>query len=61
MATCPECDNPLDLEEDAIAESETLECDECGAELEVISLHPIELRAIKSEGYDEEETSYDEG
>jgi alpha-aminoadipate carrier protein LysW len=53
---CPECDNPLNLEED-IDRGETLQCEECGAELEVVSIDPIELVSIDEAGYDDEDVS----
>ena len=53
---CPECDSPLDMD-DNLDEGETLQCEECGAELEVVSTDPIELSAIDEEGYDDEELS----
>ena len=53
---CPECDSPLDVE-DNLDEGETLQCEECGAELEIVSTDPIELSVIDEEGYDDEELS----
>lgn len=53
---CPECDNPITLDEDEIEEGETLQCDECGAELEVVSVDPLELAAVEEAGYDDEES-----
>ncbi|HEU4634656.1 MAG TPA: hypothetical protein VFS41_00650 [Edaphobacter sp.] len=53
---CPECDSPIDVNED-LEEGETLECEECGAELEVVSVDPLELAAIENEGYDDEDLS----
>ena len=53
---CPECDSPLDVE-DNLDEGETLQCEECGAELGIVSTDPIELSVIDEEGYDDEELS----
>jgi len=39
---CPECDAPLTLNDDLI-EGEIVPCPECGAELEVVSLEPLQL------------------
>ncbi|GGA72897.1 hypothetical protein GCM10011507_25610 [Edaphobacter acidisoli] len=55
---CPECDNPIVVDEDAVEEGETLQCDECGIELEVVSIDPIELVAAEEAGYDDEETMH---
>jgi len=52
---CPECDNPIAVDEDEIEEGETLQCDECGVELEVVSVDPVELAAVEA-GYDDEES-----
>ncbi len=52
---CPECDNPLDIDVDDVEEGETVQCDECGSDLEVVSSDPLELAAIDAEGYDDED------
>jgi alpha-aminoadipate/glutamate carrier protein LysW len=39
---CPECDATLTLDNDLI-DGEIVPCPDCGAELEVISVDPIEL------------------
>lgn len=57
MPTCPECDATIDFEEDELEEGQTIECPECGAELEVVGTEPIELDILKSgnNGGDDEE------
>lgn len=55
MATCPDCDSLLDIDPDEVEEGETITCDECGMELEVVSSDPLELAAIDDEGYDDED------
>ena len=57
MAHCPECDATIDVEDDEIEEGQTLDCPECGAELEVISTNPLELNLVSS-GDEEEEESW---
>ncbi len=42
MATCSECDAPLNLPTD-VAENEIVACEACSAELEVVGLEPIEI------------------
>ncbi|MGC9522108.1 MAG: lysine biosynthesis protein LysW [Anaerolineae bacterium] len=44
MATvlCPECEGELMLDEN-VEESEIIVCPDCGVELEVLSVDPIEL------------------
>lgn len=41
-ASCPECAAELALPSDLLA-GEVLPCDDCGADLEVLSLTPIQL------------------
>jgi len=56
---CPECDNTLDIDEDEIEEGETVTCDECGAELEVVTVDPLELALVDAEGYDDEDLPHE--
>lgn len=56
--TCPECDNVLDIDTDEIEEGETITCDECGMELEVVSVEPLQLAPLDDEGYDDEDDDY---
>lgn len=55
MALCPECDATIDIEDDEVEEGQTLDCPECGVELEVVSTNPVELNAIVEEDDEEEE------
>lgn len=41
-ASCPECDATI-LRAEGVIANEILPCEECGAELEVISLEPFKL------------------
>ena len=52
---CPECDNPITVDPDEVEEGETVQCDECGTELEVVSVDPLELAPVDVAGYDDEE------
>ena len=52
---CPECDNPLDIDTDEVEEGETIQCDECGTDIEIISVDPLELAPGENEGYDDED------
>ena len=51
---CPECDNPIVVDVDEVEEGESVTCDECGIDLEVVSLDPLELAPIDQTGYDDE-------
>jgi alpha-aminoadipate carrier protein LysW len=55
MITCPVCDADIDVEEDELDEGEVLSCDECGADLRVLGLTPLELEQVEEEEEDEEE------
>ena len=52
---CPECDNPITVDADEVEEGETMQCDECGTELEVVSVEPLELAPVDELGYDDED------
>ena len=54
---CPECDTPLDIDVDEVEEGETVACSECGAELEIVSVDPLEIAPVDAEGYDDEDLS----
>jgi alpha-aminoadipate/glutamate carrier protein LysW len=56
MAVCPECEGVIDVEDEEVEEGQTLDCPECGAELEVVSTNPVELNLVTDEeGEDEEQ------
>jgi alpha-aminoadipate carrier protein LysW len=60
MPTCPECDAMIDIEEDLLEEGQTIECPECGAELEVVSTEPVELDILSRNGDEEEDFDVDD-
>ena len=55
---CPECDNPLIIDADEVEEGETVQCDECGIDLEIVSVDPLELAAVDDAGYDDEDDGH---
>ncbi|HUY13315.1 MAG TPA: hypothetical protein VMX16_06760 [Terriglobia bacterium] len=55
MAQCPECEAAIDLEQDQLEEGQIVDCPECGVELEVISIDPLELNAIADDDEEDEE------
>ena len=55
---CPECDKPIVVDVDEVEEGETIQCDECGMDLEVVSVEPLELAAIDEAGYDDEDPTH---
>ena len=59
MTSCPECENPLDIEMDEVEEGDVVACEECGTEYEVVGVEPLELARVEDE-YDEEEDLFEE-
>ena len=57
MATCPECENDLDIELDEVEEGDVVSCDECGTEFEIVGVDPLELTRVGDE-LDEEDDEY---
>jgi alpha-aminoadipate carrier protein LysW len=55
---CPECDNPLTIDADEVEEGETMQCDECGADLEIVSVDPLEIAVVDEVGYDDEDAAH---
>ena len=53
MIHCPECEAAIEIEDD-VEEGTTLDCPDCGAELEVVNTNPLELDVI-TPGEEEEE------
>ena len=59
MVYCPECETDLDIDEDEVDEGEVVSCPECGTDFEVITINPIELKAVDEDGYEDEEEDGD--
>lgn len=57
---CPECDNPITIDTEEVEEGEIVQCDECGSDLEVVSVDPLEIAAVDEAGYDDEEAGLGE-
>jgi alpha-aminoadipate carrier protein LysW len=55
---CPECDAPIEEEFEDVGEIIT--CPECGVDLEVISLDPVEFDLAPAEDEEEEEENFDD-
>jgi len=54
---CPECDAPIDEEFEDVGEIIT--CPECGVDLEVISLDPVEFDLAPAEDEEDEDEEED--
>ena len=58
MVTCPVCQGAIDVDEEDVDEGDTLSCDECGADLKVVSTGPLELESAEEAEEDEEEEDF---
>ena len=59
MVNCPNCDAVIDVDEDDLDEGDALTCEECGADLSVTGLSPLELETQEDEDEEDEEEEKD--
>ena len=59
MATCPECDADIDVDEFDVDKGDLISCAECGTNLEVVSVSPLELEASDEDDDDDDEDDDD--
>jgi len=59
MVNCPNCDAVIDVDEDELDEGDSLTCEECGADLSVTGLSPLELETQEDEDEEDEEEEDD--
>ncbi len=59
MATCPECDAEIEVDEFDVDKGDLISCPDCGSNLEVISLAPVELEAVDEDEEEEEDDDDD--
>lgn len=52
---CPECETLVLFDLDVAEEGDMIECEECGAELEIVSLDPPKVKLLDPSGYDDPE------
>jgi alpha-aminoadipate carrier protein LysW len=60
MVTCPLCNAGIDVDEDELDEGDALICEECGANLSVISVSPLELSPTDDDEVDDEDDDDDD-
>ena len=60
MVYCPECESDLDIEEDEVDEGEVVSCPECGTDFEIVTVNPLELKAVAELDEDEDEEEDEE-
>lgn len=51
-AICPECDEEVYVDAES-EQGDIVSCDECGADLEIVGLDPLELDISQDSGYDD--------
>ena len=59
MPTCPECENPLNVDVEELEEGDTVACEECGSEYEVVGVEPLELTRVE-DGYEDDDEVFNE-
>ena len=47
MLKCPVCDGVIDVDEDDVEEGDAISCDECGADLRVAGVNPLEVESTE--------------
>jgi alpha-aminoadipate carrier protein LysW len=60
MAICPECDAEIEVDEFDVDKGDQLSCPECGSNLEVTGLSPIELDLAPDEDDEDEDDEADD-
>jgi alpha-aminoadipate carrier protein LysW len=60
MATCPECDAEIEIDEYDVDKGDLISCPECGTNLEVVGVSPVELDHASDEDEDEEDEEDDD-
>jgi alpha-aminoadipate/glutamate carrier protein LysW len=55
MAVCPDCDADIEIDEYDVDKGQVISCPECGIDLEVVGLAPLELDLAAKEEDDWEE------
>jgi alpha-aminoadipate carrier protein LysW len=59
MATCPECDADIDVDEFDVDKGDLISCAECGSNLEVSSIAPLELEPVDEDDDDDDDDDDD--
>jgi len=59
MAACPECDADIELDEYDVDKGDLISCPDCGTNLEVTGLSPVEL-VLAGDGDDDDDEEEDD-
>jgi alpha-aminoadipate carrier protein LysW len=57
--TCPECDADVHVDTDA-DKGDIISCEECGTDLEIVGLDPVELDIVEEEDLGDEDEEEEE-
>ncbi|MFM2126357.1 MAG: hypothetical protein RL328_2808 [Acidobacteriota bacterium] len=60
MVNCPLCNAAIDVDEDELDEGDSLICEECGANLSVTGVSPLELSPEDEDDFDEDDEDFDD-
>jgi len=59
MVNCPKCEAVIDVDEEDLDEGDTITCDDCGAELNVTGLDPLDVELAEEEEEEEPDEDFD--
>ena len=60
MVNCPKCDAVIDVDEEDLDEGDPLTCEECGANLNVTGVSPLELSPDDEDDDDDDDLDDDD-
>lgn len=60
MVNCPMCDAVIDVDEEELDEGDSLICEECGANLSVSGVSPLELSAQDDDDDEDEDEDFED-
>jgi alpha-aminoadipate/glutamate carrier protein LysW len=58
MVTCPVCEGTIDVDVEDVDEGDTISCDECGADLKVVSTEPLEVESAEEEEEEDDDEDF---
>ena len=59
MVNCPKCEAVIDVDEEDLDEGDSITCEECGAELNVTGLDPLDVELAEDEEEEESDEDFD--
>lgn len=60
MVTCPLCNTGIDVDEDELDEGDALICEDCGANLNVTGVSPLELSPAADDDDEDDDDDFDD-